>query len=224
MYRRHPIVPDEIYHIFNRGIASQPIFLSKRDYERFCNVVDFYRFLDPGMRFSHYNRLEVKQQKIFLEKLYETGQKQVIIFSFCLMPNHFHLLLKEIIRGGTQKFISNIQNSYAKYFNTRMKRTGSLFQEMFKAVRVETDEQFLHVARYIHLNPYSSFVVKNIDELNSYLWSSLRKYLKGEDCFSFIDESFLQSFYPSKDKLKTFTFDQVDYQRRLKEIGYLTIE
>lgn len=139
------------------------------------------------------------------------------------MPNHFHFLMKELIEEGIRKFVSNLQNSYAKYFNTKRKRVGSLFQEMFKAVRIETDEQFIHVARYIHLNPYSSLVVKNLEQLKNYPWCSLGNYFN-ENHFNFLEKDFLISFFKTKETFKNFTFNQADYQKHLEEIKHLALE
>lgn len=222
-YRRHPIYPNQIYHVFNRGIAQQPIFFGERDYQRFTEVCDFYRFIKPDMRFSYYNRLSQDEKSNFIRGLRDKGQRLIEIYAFCLIPNHFHFLLKELIEKGTEKFVGNLQNSYAKYVNTKRKRTGALFQEKFKAIRIESDEQFLHVARYIHLNPYSSFLLKNLDQLKDYRWSSLGDYLN-DPKFAFLDKKFLNSFYSSKEKLMSFIFDQADYQRRLEEIKHLTFE
>lgn len=222
-YRKHLIFPEQIYHVYNRGIALEPIFKEKKDYLRFIEVVNFYRYSSPGLRFSYYNRLPIDQRTPFIEDLEKNGEKQVIIYAFTLMPNHFHFLLKGTIEYGIQKFFSNLQNSYAKYFNTKTKRTGSLFQEMFKAVRIESDEQFIHTTRYVHLNPSTSYLVKNINELKKYPWSSLKNYI-GNDGFNFVETDFLNSFYNSKEKLMSFTFDQIDYQRKLEEIKHLILE
>lgn len=224
MYRKYPLRTGNIYHVFNRGIASQLLFSNRRDYQRFCELMNYYRFVSPDMRFSFYNRLELESKNKFMKTLLEKGQKQILIYVFCLLPNHFHFLLKEIVEEGIKKFISNLQNSYARYFNIKNNRKGALFQEMFKAVRIETDEQFLHVSRYIHLNPYSNFFIKEVSELLNYPWSSLLDYLEQEGNFSFLDKDFLNSYYPTFDKLKTFTLDQADYQKKLKEIEYFLIE
>jgi len=93
------------------------------------------------------------------------------------MPNHFHFLLKQAQDDGIAKFMSNFQNSYTKFFNTRNGRDGALFPDQFKAVRIETEDQLLHVHRYIHLNPYTSYVVSEIKDLISYPWSSISEYL-----------------------------------------------
>lgn len=222
-YRKQPIFPDQVYHVFNRSIAKQPIFLEEKDYQRFLNVTNFYRFSSAGLRFSHYNRLELEERKAFIERLQKEGEKQIEIFCFCLMPNHFHFLIKELIEKGIKKFASNLQNSYAKYFNTKRKRSGALFQEMFKATRIESDEQLHHVARYIHLNPYTSYLVKGINQLKTYPWSSLSDYLN-KSRFDFLETNFLSRFYSSKEKLEAFTLDQADYQRKLGDIKHLVLE
>lgn len=90
------------------------------------------------------------------------------------MPNHFHLLLQQIRDGGITEFISKLTNSYTRYFNIRNKRIGPLFQGEFKAVHVETDEQLIHLSRYIHLNPIVSYITK---KLESYQWFSYLEYL-----------------------------------------------
>jgi len=222
-YRRQPIVPGQIYHIFNKSIAGEPIFLNAKDYSRFLKTIDFYRFSSPPLRFSFFDRLPIIERDNFLKNLKERGQKLVSIYAFCLMPNHFHFLAKELVDEGIKRFVSNLQNSYAKYFNTKRKRQGSLFQEMFKAVLIETEEQFLHVARYIHLNPYSSFLVRTISQLENYPWSSFGDYL-GKTRFEFLDKDFLNGFYPSSESLRSFTLDQKDYQRRLEKIKHLVCE
>lgn len=221
--RKHPIFPDQIYHLFNRSVAKLPIFFDTRDYQRFCQVVHFYCYRSPGMRYSHFNRLSIKEKDLFLENLKKNGEKQVSIYAFCLMQNHFHFLLKDLGEDGIRKFAGNLQNSYAKYFNTKRKRTGALFQEQFKAIRIDSDELFLHVARYIHLNPYISFTVKNIDELKHYPWSSLNSYV-GENNFNFVEIDYLNSFFSSKEEFSKFTFDQADFKRRLEEAEHALLD
>jgi putative transposase len=138
------------------------------------------------------------------------------------MPNHFHFLIQETTNKGTSSFISNFQNSYAKYFNTKNKRNGSLFQQMFKSVLIETDEQLLHIARYIHLNPLTSFILKDIDELSSYPWSSFQEYIGTEA--KIVDKKLILNLFPSINHFIEFTKDQIDYQRQLDKIKHLTFE
>lgn len=222
-YRKIPIITGEIYHVFNRSIARQPIFLNQRDYERILAVLYFYSFDRPKLRFSHYNRLSYNEQKAFLEDLIKNNTRLVDIIAFCFMPNHLHLLIKEIKGKGISTLMAKLQHSYAKYFNTKNKRTGSVFQAMFKIVRIETDEQLLHVTRYIHLNPLTSYILKDINQLENYPWSSYMDYFSIRK-LSFINKNLLLGFFSSKNALKKFTSDQVDYQRKLGKIKHLLFE
>ena len=143
--------------------------------------------------------------------------------AFCLLPNHIHLLLKGLHQKGISNLMTNFQHSYAKYFNIKNKRTGSVFQSMFKAVRIETDEQLLHVVRYIHINPLTSYIIKESSDLENYLWSSYSDYL-GKRQLDLVDSRIVFESFTSLDSFKKFTLDQVDYQRKLEEIKHLLLE
>lgn len=220
--RKVPLVVGETYHVFNRSIARQPIFLSQYDYQRALDVLIFYSYSNPPIRFSHYKRLPEPQKSDFMDNL-RKNERQVEIMAFCLMPNHVHFLIKEIKEKGISTFMSNFQNSYAKYFNLKTERSGSLFQTMFKAVRIETEEQLIHVARYIHLNPVTAFILKNIEELTAYPWSSFPIYLE-KQTLDIMDTSIILSYFPSINKFIEFTKDQVNYQRELDRIKHLALE
>lgn len=222
-YRNPLIATGEYYHVFNRSVASQPIFLRKNDYERALSVVEFYNYTRPGLRFSFYHRLTPEGKKHFLDNLKSTHKRENQILAYCLMPNHVHFLLYEKEDGGIKRLMSNFQNSYAKYFNTKYKRTGSLFQAMFKAVRIENDEQLLHVSRYIHLNPLTSYLVRKPSELKDYLWSSYPDYLEERESDVVTTEVVLSFFSPTGSYAK-FVLNQADYQRELKKIRHLTFE
>lgn len=222
-YRKTPLVSGEIYHIFNRSIARQPIFLTDSYYQRALETLSYYNNLTPPVRFSHFSRLPTSLKNEILENLNKDNQKLVQILAFCLMPNHVHFLIKEIRDKGITTFMRKFQNSYAKYFNTRTERSGSLFQSMFKAVRILTEEQLLHVTRYIHLNPVTAFVLKDTKELSNYPWTSYPIYI-GRHSSNIISTNEILSFFSSKDKFIEFTNDQVDYQRKLDQIKHLLLE
>lgn len=222
-YRKIPIVTGQIYHIFNRSIARQPIFLSDRNYQRAIDVLSFYSYFNPPLRFSHYKRLVESQKADLMDNLKKIGKMQVELYAFSFMPNHIHFLIKEIREKGISNFMSNFQNSYAKYFNIKNDRSGGLFQQMFKSVLIETDEQFIHVARYIHLNPVTAFILKNVEELANYPWTSFSAYV-GKYNLDFLNKEFLLSFFPSLNHFINFTKDQVDYQRKLNKIKHLLLE
>lgn len=158
-----------------------------------------------------------------MDSLHKINDKLVDIICFCLMPNHFHLLLNQLKDNGISKFMANLQNSFTRYFNTKHERIGHLLQGQFKAVLIEDDNQLLHVSRYIHLNPYSSYVVKDLESLEQYLWSSFPEYL-GKVAAEICNKEIILSQFKDKKDYKKFVFDQADYQRRLEEIKHLVIE
>ena len=139
------------------------------------------------------------------------------------MPNHFHLIIKQVVENGISKFIGNVTNSYTRYFNTKNERVGPLFQGKFKAKRIETEEQFFHLSRYVHLNPYSSYVVKTLEDLENYPFSSLPEYL-GKVQTNFCTKEVILENFKNKTEYKRFLFDQVDYQKKLEEIKHLTLK
>lgn len=216
------LVTGQYYHIFNRGVNKQPIFQGVRDYKRALDVLEFYSF-NPKLRFSKFLLLSQEEKSNFRENLYKLNDRLVDIICFCFMPNHFHLLINQLKDNGISKFMANLQNSFTRYFNTRHERIGPLLQGQFKAVLVEDDDQLLHVSRYIHLNPYSSHVVKDLKSLEQYFWSSFPEYLEGA-VTQICDKDVILSQFKDKNDYKKFVFDQADYQRELEEIKHLVIE
>lgn len=207
--------------MFNRSVGQQSIFPFAQDYQRAIDVFKFYLHKKPPLRFSFYNRLPENQKVKFYEEILKIQPHTVEIFCFCLMPNHFHFLLRGLTGNGVGQFMSNFQNSFAKYFNTKHKRTGTLFQQNFKAVRIESDEQLVHVSRYIHLNPVTSYLIE-AEDLENYLWSSYPNYLRDESTYIF--KNLVLDQFKSVESYKKFVLDQVDYQRKLNEIKHLTLE
>ena len=216
-----PLVEGQIYHVFNRGIDHRLTFANKLELKRAVAVIDHYRFVKPRLRFSKLLKLSSEERNKFQIDM-RAGPKLVDILSFCLMPNHFHFLLRQVSDKGISKFLSNFQNSYTRYFNIKNERDGPLFLDQFKAVLVETDEQLMHVSRYIHLNPVTSYVIKDFDSLFDYPWSSLAEYIKGTESICEIN-TILGLFKDSKAYVN-FLKDQVDYQRELDGIKHLILE
>lgn len=220
-YRIVPFIANEVYHVFNRSIARLPIFIERTDYERVLDLVNYYRFNRPPLRFSHYKRLSIEQKAEF-EKTFMINENSMLeILAYCIMPNHFHFLLQPKKDNAVSDFMRNLQNSYSKYFNTKRERTGSLFQFMFKAVRMETDQQLLHVSRYIHLNPVTSYI-REIKDLDVYEWSSFKDYVFNTS--SFVNREMVLASFKSNQEYKKFVFDQAEYQRELGKIKHLALE
>ncbi len=125
------------YHIYNRGVEKRDIFMDDQDYRVFLGYLKLY--LDPDQKKRPDNLPELS--------------KEIDLLAYCLMPNHFHLLVRQNTAEGITKLMKSIGTKYAMYFNTRHNRVGSLFQGTYKAVLAESDEQIMHLTRYIHLNP-----------------------------------------------------------------------
>lgn len=212
---------EEVYHVFNLGIERRPVFTSKREYDRALLALDFYRFRDLPIGLAEFLRLEQSERTSFFSRLLEKNEKRVDIFAYSLMPNHFHILVKQLTDEGITKFLSDFSNSHTRYFNIKHQRSGHLFQGAFKTVRVENDDQFIHVWRYISINPTVSFLVKEVD-LENYPYSSLSEYLGKKK--GFCNKDFVLGYFSSIEKLKTFVYDQIDYGKKLEAIKHLILE
>lgn len=198
------------YHIYNRGVEKRKIFLDRWDYLRFLETLDFYRKSPTPMKLSDFRRGVVKLKKA--EK-----QKEIIkILSYCLMPNHFHLLVHQLQDGGISKFISQLSNSFTKYFNTKHKRVGPLFQGTFKAKIIENDEYLLQVSKYIHRNPFllsKSGFPPSRWEGKVYPYSSYGYYLSRQQ-HPFCDCSFILAYFSRvnpKLNYQSFVEESEDY-------------
>ena len=193
--------------------------MDKRDYSRFYQSINYYRYKNTPIKLSQYlscSDTELSRLNINLEKL----DKRVDLYANSLMPNHFHFEIKQLTDHGISNFIADISNSYAKYFNTKNDRVGVLFQGPFKAKLIETDEQFIHIARYIHINPGVSSIVKK-EDLENYPWSSFGEYLGVNRRLNLCEKDMLMKYLKSIDEFKKFTLDQVDYNKSIKSIEHL---
>src|SRR3972149_3368728 len=152
--RIFPFVNGHYYHIYNRGVEKRIIFEKNRDCSRLIKTTRYYQLIGPKPRLS----------KFLLGSIFkpDSTKKIVDIICYCLMPNHFHFLIKQLKEGGITEFVSKLSNSYTKFYNTKYSRVGPLLQGEFKAVLIENDEQLIHTSRYIHLNPVASFLVKEL--------------------------------------------------------------
>lgn len=221
--REIPLVNNEIYHVVNRGIASQPTFIVKKNYQRALDSIFYYQNSKPPLRYAKFLNLPIKERMEILNKLRQQQEFLIEIICYCLMPNHLHLLLKQTENNGISRFMSNFTNSYTRYFNTLQKRNGPIFQGKFKAVRIVTDEQLLHVSRYIHLNPYTGYIVKNLEELEIYPFSSFPEYI-GRSQNNLCNKVPIISHFKNISSYKQFVFDNADYQRSLANIKHLLLE
>ena len=186
------------------------IFNNFHDYNRFIKTMLYYAVEGPKPRLS-----------IFAPTTTILNDNKIVdIICYCLMPNHFHFLLKQKRDGGITEFISKLSNSYTKYFNVKNERVGPLLQGEFKSVHVDTDEQLIHLSRYIHLNPLVGYVTKNLDD---YRWSSYPEYTGEVDRKTCAKEIVLDLF-KSKEDYINFVLDQADYAKTLEAIKHQLLD
>ncbi len=211
-YRSIHFLNQSFYHIFNRGVERRQVFSSETDYERLLQTLYYYQFEGPKPRFSTHKRFRVID--------FNKNPKIVEIICYSLMPNHFHFLIRQLKDGGIQEFIRKSINSYTKYYNTKHKRVGPLFQGEFKATVIETDEQLLHLSRYIHLNPYTSNLVKNPEDYN---YSSYPYFISLKEDSISIKQPILD-FFKKVEDYKSFVSDYQGYAKELEQIKHLLID
>ena len=138
--RKQTFATGEFYHLYNRGTDKRIIFANKTDYDHFlnlmyvCNTTRSIELRDMGKNF-------------------ERGETIVNIGAYCLMPNHFHILVHEKIDGGISKYMLKLMTSYSMYFNKKYDRTGKLYEGVFKSSHASSDPYLKYLYSYIHLNP-----------------------------------------------------------------------
>ncbi|HCR35594.1 hypothetical protein A2130_00715 [Candidatus Woesebacteria bacterium GWC2_33_12] len=146
---------DSIYHIYNRGVEKRIIFIDNQDYKVFLSYIEEY--LTPLQQGS----------TLLYRELTGKYYGEIILLAFCLMPNHFHLLIKQKDKDSIKRFSKSLFTRYSMYFNKKYKRVGPLFQSIYKATNVIDKEHLLYISKYIHLNP-SEKANKLIDAYSSY--------------------------------------------------------
>lgn len=212
--RKRPFITGEMYHVFNRSIGGLNIFDDAPSAHYFFDGVGYYIKEKPPVRFSIYR--QVKFRDIYPD----LGSNLVEIYGYTLMPNHFHFLIKQLQDHGVQLFIQRLCNSFSHYYNLLYERKGPLFESVFRSVRIETDEQCIHVLRYIDLNATTSNLC--VDPFD-YPYSSARAHI-GLETTDWIDPLFIHSRFGGFDGYKKFVLDNKDYQRKLGNIKKLILE
>ncbi len=190
MLRKDPFITGEYYHIYNRGIDKRIIFKLKRDYERFVMLL---YVANSNKSFNLSDLLsEKKFNKNFEEIMFlDKGDPLVSIGAWCLMPNHFHLLIRQEVDGGITKFMKKLGTAYSMFFNIKYQRTGSLFGGLFKSKLIGNDDNYMRqLFVYIHLNPleiefpdWKNLIDKKHpkkwkDFLKNYPYSSYQDYIE----------------------------------------------
>ena len=176
--RKQSFAPGEFYHLYNRGTEKRIVFLDKKDYEHFlflmyvCNTT---------------KSIELRN----IEENFDRGKTLVDIGAYCLMPNHFHILICEKEEGRISKYMLKLMTSYSMYFNKKYGRTGKLYEGVFKSTHANTDKYLKYLYSYIHLNPAKLIdknwkenknknITKLLEYVFSYQYSSLKEYTESK--------------------------------------------
>lgn len=158
--RKQPLVINEYYHIYNRGVDKRDIFNDKND---------LYRFIESICEFNREQRIvsltNFRKIKQIAPKALSEGGKLVSIVSYCLNPNHFHFILKQNVDGGIAKFMQKIQAGYTSYFNIKYSRTGVLFQGTFKSQIIANENYFNKLIGYVNKNYLIHSIPENKNNL-----------------------------------------------------------
>ncbi len=191
-----PLVVESFYHIYTRGVDKRNIFLHPYDYRRFTHTIHSLLLTGSATQRPSHN------QGVALTEGFD---KKIDILCYCLMPNHYHFLLYQKTANGISEFMHNLNTSYTMVFNKQNKRTGRLFESTFKANLITSDEQLIHVSRYIHLNPVLASLSSSPDE---YPWSSFREYCEDIPKKICQTESILNQF-PKKESYRSFVVEYI---------------
>jgi len=164
--------PNEYLHIFDRGIQKQPVFEIEADYLRFLFLILTFQGEAVIKNISREIKRSVQSRTLHIDTGLEKEilkNRMVELVAFCLVPNHFHLMVRELVDDGVSKYMQRVLTAYVKYFNLRHNKSGYLFQGKYKSVLIADDRQLMHTSAYIHKHPAEIGWRKREDQ---YPWSS----------------------------------------------------
>lgn len=213
--KREKLAEGEIFHLCNKSIANFGIFKDIDNGFRFLHILEYYNDLSVTLSFSDF--LNINRKYLYKNLLIQKEKPYVKFLAYCIMPDHYHLLVK-IFSAKITNYVSKIENSFSRYFNLKFERKGPLWQSRFRSVRIKTNEQLLHVHRYIHLNPTTAGLV---DKPEKWLLSSYRDFIEETE---FLKKEIREISIFTPKLYKKFVEDQKEYQIKLKQIKSLLLE
>ena len=208
-------VKDGIYHIYNRGVEKRQIFMDEEDYRMFLYFLKRYLLSPDDISWRSDLHKEWSPDPRWRSDLH----KEIRLLCYCLMPNHFHLLVQQTTEKAITDFMRRLINSYTKYFNEKYKRVGSLFQGRYKAALIKKEIHFLHLPYYIHYNPSKLFDNKSDikEKVKNYSWSSYADYLGKRNTSWIYKKDLMEQFIESENK-------KFNLEDSKKLLGNLTLE
>ena len=233
---RPQLVNGEIYHIVIRAIEDLKLFREEKDYFRMIH--DLFEFNDEDPAISTYRRdMRNNISRTVLDMLRRRKKRKMLveILAFCLMPNHVHLLVRQLKEGGISKFMRKIGAGYGLYYNQKYERKGHLFQGRYRIIHIESQEQLKTVFVYIHTNPVSIVVpnwreegIKEIEKvmkfLENYRWSSYSDYLGKKNFPSLTSREFLTKVMGGIESCREFVNGWLQFKKELADFNRIAIE
>lgn len=185
---------DHYYHVYNRGVDKRDIFVDNRDYIRFLlSLREFNRLENIGsLRY-------LKESNSLAKELDSCEAKLVDIICYCLLPNHYHFILRQLSEDGVSKFLQKIGTGYTNYFNFRYNRVGALFQGKYKSILIKSDSYLNYLSAYIHGNPE----IHKINKAEDWKWSSYQDYL-GKRNGTLINKNIIMTEFKSTEEYKNY--------------------
>ncbi|MDD5614157.1 MAG: transposase [Candidatus Omnitrophica bacterium] len=216
-------VVGETYHVFNKSIAGYRIFNVDSELYSMKLRLKYYQVESLPFKFSRFVKSKKVEQYGFDEcfsQISKGADKIIQIIAYCIMPTHLHLILKPLKENGFSTFINNILNSYTHYFNIKYKRKGPLWEGRTRKVLVSSDDQLLHLTRYIHLNPVTIGLVERPQDWPA---SSYSEYTSSEKITGAICE-YADILNIGPDSYRSFVEDGILYQKELAVIKKLVFD
>lgn len=214
--RKTEFAKGEYYHIFNRGVDKRRIFQDESDFQRFWQSLILLNNEKDGLMLSWRNckrdRPATNFQTFIQQESGSDRRLLVEIVTYCLNPNHFHFILKQVKDDGIKKFMHKMGTSYANYFNERYDRTGTLFEGRFKSIHIKNNSRLLYLSAYVNCNSEVHGIAKAAD----YKWCSFSEYLRKSDNALCEKKIITDQFRSQKDYLE-FAREAVRDARRRKE-------
>ncbi len=203
-------MPPLVYHLFNKSIAGYEVFCRPQDFLRMQMLLKFYQSKPAFVSFSRFLELHTKNSLSALLAFPINKNRTITILAYCLMPTHFHIAVEADSEEFVSKFSNDVLNSYTHYFNFLHNRKGPLWQGRSKKVLCESDEQVLHLTRYIHLNPVTAYLV---DKPEEWKWSSYHEYIESNVELPIC--SFQNRISVEPKNYAYFVNSNIEYQRQL---------
>ncbi len=228
---------DHIYHIFNRGVEKRDIYMDERDYVRFIHGLYEFNNEKQVVNLNYYFNSKTRSvEKRSLKRDRDLRKLLVQILVFTLMPNHYHLLLRQTSDNGIVRFMQKLGTGYTNYFNKKYERVGGLFQGRFKAVEIGRKSHLIHLPHYIHTNPLDlnyryrgvlQYAPASIDFLEGYRWSSFPDYMGKRNFPRVTKKDFILDIFGGPEKYKEYTLERLqhaDSEHLLNEVRDVIIE